>query len=314
MSAQQAQGRTAKATGDGVIHVANAPVSYGAFELTVGIDPDVPSADGVLDAIAGAGYEGVDLGPVGYFGKGDDLAEALARRRLKLAGGYLEVDVTSPAGAERGVADLETLLECFDAVSDDVAAHLRPRPTIALVGPGVAPGDRGEAEASLWGHAERAMGLLCETSRGRGYEPCLHNELGTLVTTTEDLDRAMELSDISLCLDSGHFFVGGGSPLEAMAKWGPRIYQVHIKDAHLEPYRRIVAEGRPVSDIWSDGVFCRLGEGEAGAGPLVEELLRSGYDGWLVVEQDTFPKGAEAYEAAARDQYVNRSFLKDRGA
>ncbi len=56
---------------DGAVHVANAPVSYGAFELTVGIDPDVPSADEVLDAISASGYEGVDLGPVGYFGTGE---------------------------------------------------------------------------------------------------------------------------------------------------------------------------------------------------------------------------------------------------
>jgi inosose dehydratase len=41
-----------------VIRVANAPVSYGAFELTVGALPNVPSADEVLRAIAAAGYEG----------------------------------------------------------------------------------------------------------------------------------------------------------------------------------------------------------------------------------------------------------------
>ena len=37
-----------------MIRVANAPVSYGAFELTVGMLPNVP----VLDAIAEAGYAG----------------------------------------------------------------------------------------------------------------------------------------------------------------------------------------------------------------------------------------------------------------
>jgi inosose dehydratase len=73
MSNQQQSGALGAHSADGVVHVANAPVSYGAFELTVGIDPDVPSADWVLDAIAGAGYEGVDLGPVGYFGKGEEL-------------------------------------------------------------------------------------------------------------------------------------------------------------------------------------------------------------------------------------------------
>ncbi len=51
-----------------MIRVANAPVSYGAFELTVGVLPNVPGPDEVLDAIAAAGYEGTELGPLGYFG------------------------------------------------------------------------------------------------------------------------------------------------------------------------------------------------------------------------------------------------------
>ena len=298
---------------DVVIHVANAPVSYGAFELTVGIDPDVPSADGVLDAIAGAGYEGVDLGPVGYFGKGERLARALGQRGLELAGGYLEVDVTSDEGVDRGVADLDVLMECFDAVSGGVPAHLRPRPTIALVGPGAAPADRAGQEAKLWSNAERALELLTEAARRRRYEPCLHNELGTLITHDTDVALALEISDISLCLDTGHFFAGGGDPLAALERWRERIYQVHVKDARGEPYQRIIAEGRPVSDIWSDGVFCRLGEGDAGAGELVEALVHLNYTGWLVVEQDILPRGPAAYAAAARDQQLNRAFLKERG-
>ena len=49
-----------------VVVIANAPVSYGAFELTVGIMPDVPDGATVLDQVADAGYAGVDLGPLGY--------------------------------------------------------------------------------------------------------------------------------------------------------------------------------------------------------------------------------------------------------
>src|SRR5207302_8529468 len=71
--------------------IANAPVSYGAFELTVGIMPDVPDGNTVLDEVAGAGYAGVDLRPLGYPGYGDDLASSLRRRSLALSGGFFEV-------------------------------------------------------------------------------------------------------------------------------------------------------------------------------------------------------------------------------
>lgn len=299
--------------GDGVVHVASAPVNYGAFELTVGIDPDVPPADDVLDAIAEAGYEGVDLGPVGYLGTGEELADALGQRGLRLAGGYLEVDVTSLAGIERGVADLRALMDCFDAVSDDVADHLRPRPTVALVVPGLPPEVRATEETWLWANAERALASLTGTSRDRNYEPCLHNELGTLISGEADVARAFEISDILFCLDSGNLFVGGGNPLVALEAWVDRICHVHLKDARREPYLKIVAEGRPLSDIWNDGVFCRLGDGEADVCRLAEMLLRQGYSGWLVVEQDTFPKGELAYAAAAQDQRLNRTFLKELG-
>ena len=60
------------------IAVANAPVSYGAFEITVGHDPNVPDGISVLDQVAAAGYAGIDLGPVGYLGSGTRLGELLA--------------------------------------------------------------------------------------------------------------------------------------------------------------------------------------------------------------------------------------------
>src|ERR1700694_1224837 len=110
--------------------VANAPVSYGAFELTVGILPDVPEGATVLDQVAEAGYAGVDLGPLGYFGYGEQLAGNLARRGLRLAGGFFELPFSDPSKMPAAVSDLEALLDVFDAVSDG-ANGLRPRPTLA---------------------------------------------------------------------------------------------------------------------------------------------------------------------------------------
>ena len=40
------------------IIVANAPVSYGAFEVTIGFDPNVPDGDEILDQVAAAGSAG----------------------------------------------------------------------------------------------------------------------------------------------------------------------------------------------------------------------------------------------------------------
>src|SRR5438093_13403166 len=75
----------------GKVVLANAPVCYGAFELTVGILPDVPDGDAVLDEVAGAGYAGIDLGPIGYLRDGVGIASRLRRRKPALSGGFVEM-------------------------------------------------------------------------------------------------------------------------------------------------------------------------------------------------------------------------------
>jgi inosose dehydratase len=120
------------------IAVANAPVSYGAFELTVGQDPDVPSGTQVLDQVAAAGYAGIDLGPVGYLGTGERLGELLAERSLGLAGAYVELPYSEPHALEKSLPELESILDVFDTVRSHRRGGVR-------VGPG--GGGRGRAAA-----------------------------------------------------------------------------------------------------------------------------------------------------------------------
>src|SRR2546426_6874976 len=98
------------------IVVANAPVSYGAFELTVGIDPNVPSGLHVLDEVASAGYAGIDLGPVGYLGAPPELGERLAARNLGLAGAYLELPFADHPALDVALSALDDLLDTLEAV------------------------------------------------------------------------------------------------------------------------------------------------------------------------------------------------------
>ena len=63
-----------------MITVANAPVSYGVFDLARPELVPPPGGGELLDAVAAAGYDAVDLGPRGLFGTGRALADALAGR------------------------------------------------------------------------------------------------------------------------------------------------------------------------------------------------------------------------------------------
>jgi inosose dehydratase len=302
------------------VHVANAPISYGAFELTVGIDPNVPRSEHVLDEVRDAGYAGIDLGPVGYLGDGQTLARRLEARGLGLAGAYLEFPFPDEDRLSKLVPELDAMLDTFDAVRGAVQGPA-PHPTIADAGsearramPARAHADRslGYSDAQ-WAAFGRGLASVVGRCRARGYEPTFHHETGTYVEAPWEIARVLELSDVGLCLDTGHLFISGGDPVAALREWGGRITHVHVKDARLAVMDRILAEGRPVEAVWSEEAFCRLGEGDVDIDGILDGLRARAFEGWLVVEQDIMPRTAARFARAAEDQRANRRYLAERG-
>jgi inosose dehydratase len=300
--------------------VANAPISYGAFELTVGIDPNVPDAEFVLDEVADAGYAGIDLGPVGYLGDGPVLAERLASRNLGLAGAYLEFPFADHSALEKLWPELDAMLDTFDAVRDQVPGPL-PRPTIADASSDsrrLSPG-QSQANPSLgldpdqW--AAFAVGLksVLARCRDRGYEPTFHPETGTFVEAPWEIEKVLEISDVGLCLETGHIFVCGGDPLEVLRSAPERVNHVHLKDASRSKMDQLIADHEPTPSIWSREVFCALGQGDVNLDDVLKELDQLNFEGWLVVEQDIFPQTSARFAQATADQRANRQYLLSRG-
>lgn len=288
--------------------IGNAPVSYGAFEVTVGKHEGVPTATEVLDAVAEAGYDGIDLGPLGFLGLGDELRHALQSRGLLLTGGYVEIDVSADAAPAAGMAELAGVCDQFDAVHPEVAAEFRPRPTVAIIGQPVSAS--GETSSQRWARIERVVGEIVRQCQARGYEAVLHNEVGTQLATQEEVVRVLESTPAALCLDSGHLVAAGGDPIAILDDWRDRVSHVHLKDALPAP------DGQPYDDamkLWEDDAFCPLGAG-AGRVDAVLDTLRAGkYAGWIIVEQDVLPRNPAAYELASQHQAQNRQYLRERG-
>ena len=271
-----------------MIKIGNAPVSYGAFEVTVGKHEGVPSATEVLDAVQAAGYDGIDLGPVGYLGLGADLARELDSRNLLLTGGYVEIDVAAP-----DLVELGQVCDAFDAVAAGVDKLLLPRPTVALIG---ADGNIGAV-----------VGDVVSYCAGRGYEAVLHNEVGTQLAGQDSVIRVLESTDAKLCLDTGHLIAAGGDPLAILANWWDRVTHVHLKDS---------SSAGPFTDamqLWEGDVFCRLGEGVGRVAEVLDALVAGGYEGWIVVEHDVLPTSPDKYRQASDDQWQNRQYLRERG-
>lgn len=287
-----------------MIKIGNAPVSYGAFEVTVGKREGVPGPEAVLDAVQSAGYDGIDLGPVGYLGSGAELKAALDSRGLLLTGGYVEIDVSSESAATAGYGELARVCDQFDAVSSGVATVLLPRPTVALIG------SHEPDDGTRWRRLERIVAQVVDQCAARGYEACLHNEVGTQIASQENVMAILEQTAAPLCLDTGHLVAAGGDPLSILADWKDRVSHVHLKDA------TITDSGKPYADamqLWEGDVFCPLGSGDGKVDDVLESLRASGYSGWIVVEQDVLPQGPAGYLEASNQQRDNRDYLRSRG-
>lgn len=117
-----------------------------------------------------------------------------------------------------------------------------------------------------------------------GLKCALHNHLGARIEQQEELDRFMkECPGAYLLLDIGHLYGAGGDILRTIDQYHDRIACVHFKDVFLQDETKGL-------DKWYERLrFCELSAGNCNE-PWKEagELLRKhGYDGWVLVEQDT---------------------------
>jgi inosose dehydratase len=294
--------------------VANAPCSYGAFEITVGVLPDVPEAESVLSAIASAGYEGTELGPPGYLGDRLTLRKHLDQHELALVGGYIPIRFSEPEHWTEDLAAMDATLDLFAA-----AGGTEAKPVLADGGsaerirfPGRAAADRsiGLDEAG-WTRFAEGVAQACELARRRGFEPTFHHHTATFVEAPWEIERVLELTDVGLLLDTGHLRLGGGDPTTGLRDWGSRINHIHIKDVHDEILAGVIADRADMPEAWRRGVFCELGTGDVDLDSFFAELSRSDYSGWLVVEQDMVPQSPRDAADAEASQVRNRAWLAE---
>jgi inosose dehydratase len=297
------------------VRIANAPLSYGAFEMTVGVFPNVPGPDALLGEMASAGYEGTELGPPGYLGEADELAARLERHALALTGGWNRVHFSEPERWDHDRAELERALALFDAAKAGPDAH-------PVFGDGGSearranPG-RGRDDRSLglddagWRRFADGVARAQELVRAHGYEPTFHAHTATHVEAPWEIERLLELTDVGLLVDTGHLLAGGSDPIQALRDWGERVNYVHVKDVRLDVLRRAIDERADMLEAWRRGIFCELGEGDVDLPGFFAELERSGYEGWIVVEQDRIPRDDEVLSESAEAQVRNREWLRE---
>jgi inosose dehydratase len=300
------------------VSVAGAPVSFGVFELTPEGAATV-EAEQLLAILAETGYEGVDLGPLGYLGEGEVLKERLARFGLSLAGGWVQLPFSDDAALEAALPTLEHALRVFeDAV--DINPTRFPLPTLADAGSALRqahPGRGAEVDAlgsAAWKRLCANVGRVAAMVRARGFEPTFHHHAGTYIESLAEIDRLLAEVDIGLTLDTGHLLIADGDPVEAMRRWGKRINHLHLKDVDFEELAQVLKVGGGMREVWSSGAFAAFGKGSIELASVIAAAAASHYDGWIVVEQDVLNRPDVALDdfrvQRTADQRANREALR----
>lgn len=289
--------------------VGTAPINWNNDDLR-DLRPEMPF-EAVLDAMVDTGYSGTEIG----YNYPDDtavLGRALAARDLELSGAYHWVRLADPE-ADRAFEIEQALhmarrLRALEARTLIVADRLTPERS-AVAGRAGGP-DAPQLTDAGWTLLVDGLHDLAAQLAELGVKLAYHPHVGTYVETQQEMDTLLERTDpglVGLCLDVGHLAYAGGDPLQAARQHATRIRYVHLKDVDPDVLAECRREQVSFLDALRRYVFTELGQGCAQVREVVQQLAENGYEGWLVVEQDTSP--GDPTETARRSRQFLRTEL-----
>jgi inosose dehydratase len=262
------------------VRLAGGPVSWGVDFASA---PANPPWSLVLDGIRDAGYDGLELGPVGYLPEDPArLREEIGRRGLELVAGFVFEPLHDATQRERivGVAGRVAALVA--------AAGGRHLVVIDLVVPErAAAAGRSERAPRLDREGRRALtGVLLSIRRiaeAAGLVAVVHPHAGSYVEFADEIAAIAELAP--LCIDTGHAAYARLDPARLLREHGERVALLHLKDT--DP--AVLERGLGYWDAIAAGVFCPAGRGVVDFAAVAAALRETGYSGWATVEQDRAP-------------------------
>ena len=139
-----------------------------------------------------------------------------------------------------------------------------------------------------------------------------HHHGAGYVETPAEIETLLKLTDpslVGLVLDTGHYMLGGGDPVEGLRKHKDRIWHIHFKDFDPSVAERMRRENWDYFMAIKNGIFCELGKGAVNFPAVISEMNKMGYKGWIIVEQDVLPGMGTPVESAQR----NRAYLSSIG-
>jgi inosose dehydratase len=268
---------------------ASAPDSWGVLDYP---GPSwEQSYEKMLDEMMEAGYNGTELGPYGFFPTDPKLLQPqLEKRQLKLLGSFVPVRLADPdAGAAmleriRKVGKLLSSLKApFLVMADDQSpernnfsgrAHALDCPRL---------------NAQQWKHVGKLVAEAEKVANEFGLDLVFHPHVATYVETPEECEKFFDATShtgIGLCLDTGHCEYGEGDSVKEAEKFKSKLRFMHIKDCDAEVLAQARKNKWTFEEAIEHKVFTVIGQGDIDFPAIFRTLVKNGYTGWSVVEQD----------------------------
>ena len=140
------------------------------------------------------------------------------------------------------------------------------------------------------GRPPEAFAIMCrfynqlgETALNMGFKAGLHNHLGQMVMTPDEIDRCMAMTDPKLFYfspDTAHVYLGGGDPPAIMEKYKSRLMLADYKDA-----KRAGLTEKYITNTYD------LGDGEIDFAACHRVLKSIHFQGWLCADLDIARQG-----------------------
>ena len=280
--------------------IAGAPISWGVCEVPgwgYQLRPDR-----VLGEMRQVGLVATELGPEGFLpAEPAAMARVLDHHGLQAVGGF--TPLLLHAAGHDPVPEVDRILDGYAAAG---AGVLVLSAVTGSEGYDTRPVLDDDGWAVLLSNLDRLAALAVQ----RGVRAVLHPHVGTMIETGQEVQRALEGSSISLCLDTGHLLIGGTDPAELARQAPERIAHLHLKDVDATVASQVRSGRLTYTEAVQRGMYRPLGTGDVDVPAIVGHLRARGYDGWYTLEQDTILTDEPKGEGPVADVWASAEHLR----
>jgi inosose dehydratase len=282
-------------------------------DLSIDLTPPIPYQQ-ILSEIALSDFVGTQMSPKypKYPDQKDVLKSELALRKVVISEPWVGTYFTKEGQEDETIEEFNRQVAFMKdmggtkIVVAELGGAVHQKPCVDPLT------DRPHFSDQQWSDLLKGLNDLGARATAQGMQLVYHPHIGTGVENLADIDRLMDGTDaknVKLLLDTGHLYYAGVDPLAVTQKYADRIEHVHLKNIRQLVLDESKKTGRGFLASIRAGIFTVPGDpkGAIDFQPILQELAKANYEGWLMVEAEQDPNTTNPL----KDALTARSYLRE---